>query len=90
MFGGGFVVVVSSPDTVRNVKEVEVPEGVVKWFSAEKGYGFITPSDGGRDLFVHHTQIQMEGYRNLEQGQKVLFELQDGDRGPQAVEVTVA
>lgn len=66
-----------------------MPEGVVKWFSAEKGYGFITPSDGGRDLFVHHTQIQMDGYRNLEQGQKVLFEPQEGDRGPQAVEVTV-
>lgn len=66
-----------------------MPEGVVKWFSAEKGYGFITPADGGRDLFVHHTQIQMEGYRNLEQGQKVLFEPQDGDRGPQAVEVTL-
>jgi CspA family cold shock protein len=66
-----------------------VPEGLVKWFSAEKGYGFITPGDGGRDLFVHHTQIQMNGYRSLEQGQKVLFEPQDGDRGPQAVDVTL-
>lgn len=65
-------------------------EGVVKWFSAEKGYGFITPDDGGRDLFVHHSQIQMNGYRSLEQGQKVTFESQDGDRGPQAVEVTLA
>jgi CspA family cold shock protein len=65
-----------------------VPEGVVKWFSAEKGYGFITPDDGGRDLFVHHSQIQMNGYRSLEQGQRVNFESQDGDRGPQAVEVT--
>lgn len=63
-------------------------EGVVKWFSAEKGYGFITPDDGGRDLFVHHSQIQMNGYRSLEQGQRVNFESQDGDRGPQAVEVT--
>jgi CspA family cold shock protein len=66
-----------------------VPEGVVKWFSAEKGYGFITPDDGGRDLFVHHSQIQMNGYRSLDQGQKVSFESQDGERGPQAVEVTV-
>ena len=65
-------------------------DGVVKWFSAEKGYGFITPDDGGRDLFVHHSQIQMNGYRSLEQGQKVAFELQDGERGPQAVEVTLA
>lgn len=63
-------------------------EGVVKWFSAEKGFGFITPDDGGRDLFVHHTQIQVSGYRSLEQGQKVTYEAQDGDRGPQAVEVT--
>lgn len=65
-------------------------EGVVKWFSAEKGYGFITPDDGGRDLFVHHSQIQMNGYRSLDQGQKVTYESQDGDRGPQAVEVTIA
>ena len=65
-------------------------DGLVKWFSAEKGYGFITPDDGGRDLFVHHSQIQMNGYRSLEQGQKVAFELQDGERGPQAVEVTLA
>ncbi len=69
--------------------ESKVSEGVVKWFSAEKGYGFITPDDGGRDLFVHHSQIQMNGYRSLDQGQKVSFESQDGDRGPQAVEVTL-
>lgn len=66
-----------------------MPEGVVKWFSAEKGYGFITPDDGGRDLFVHHSQIQMNGYRSLDQGQRVSFEPQDGDRGPQAVEVAL-
>jgi len=67
-----------------------VAQGVVKWFSADKGYGFITPDDGGRDLFVHHSQIQMTGYRTLEQGQRVNFESQDGERGPQAVEVTPA
>lgn len=65
-------------------------QGVVKWFSSEKGYGFITPDDGSRDLFVHHSQIQMTGYRSLEQGQRVNFESQDGERGPQAVEVTPA
>lgn len=64
-------------------------EGVVKWFSPDKGYGFITPDDGGRDLFVHHSQIQMTGYRNLEQGQRVTFESEDGERGPQAVAVAV-
>lgn len=64
-------------------------EGVVKWFSAEKGYGFITPDDGSRDLFVHHSQIQMNGYRSLEQGQRVRFEEEDGERGPQAVSVEI-
>ncbi len=64
-------------------------EGVVKWFSAEKGYGFITPDDGGRDLFVHQSQIQMTGFRTLEQGQRVRFESEDGDRGPQAVGVVI-
>ncbi len=64
-------------------------EGVVKWFSAEKGYGFITPDDGSRDLFVHHSKIQMTGYRSLEQGQRVVFEAEDGERGPQAVDVTL-
>lgn len=78
-----------SPGLCRSERGGEVPEGVVKWFSAEKGFGFITPDDGGRDLFVHHSQIQMNGYRSLDQGQKVTFESQDGDRGPQAVEVTL-
>jgi CspA family cold shock protein len=64
-----------------------VAEGVVKWFSAEKGYGFITPEDGGRDLFVHHTQIKMDGYRNLDQGQRGSYDAADGERGPQATEV---
>ena len=64
--------------------------GVVKWFNAEKGYGFITPDDGGRDLFVHHSEIQMQGYRELFEGQKVEFEVTEGrnGRGPQASAVT--
>jgi CspA family cold shock protein len=62
-------------------------EGVVKWFSAEKGYGFITPSDGGRDLFVHYSEIQGSGYRNLEEGQRVSFESAEGPKGPQATNV---
>ncbi|MDX6646320.1 MAG: cold shock protein, partial [Miltoncostaeaceae bacterium] len=53
-----------------------MPEGVVKWFSAEKGYGFITPAEGGKDLFVHFSEIQGSGYRNLEEGQRVTFEPQ--------------
>jgi CspA family cold shock protein len=59
-------------------------EGVVKWFSSEKGYGFITPDDGGKDLFVHFSEIQGSGYRNLEEGQRVSYEATEGQKGPQA------
>ncbi|GAA0258112.1 cold-shock protein [Actinomadura nitritigenes] len=58
-------------------------QGTVKWFNAEKGYGFIAV-DGGRDVFVHHSAIQMDGYRTLEQGRRVEFEITQSDRGPQA------
>ncbi len=61
--------------------------GTVKWFNEQKGYGFITPDDGSRDLFVHHTSIEMEGYRTLQEGQKVEFESEEGPKGPQAVKV---
>jgi CspA family cold shock protein len=64
-------------------------DGVVKWFSAEKGYGFITPDDGGKDLFVHFSEIQGSGYRTLEEGQKVSFESQEGPKGPQAAKVNL-
>ncbi len=64
-------------------------QGVVKWFNAEKGYGFIRPDDGGKDLFVHFSEIQGSGYRSLDEGQKVEFEAQEGDKGPQAANVTV-
>ena len=66
-----------------------MPEGVVKWFSPEKGYGFITPDEGTRDYFVHHSDITMEGYRTLEQGQRVHFDPREGDRGPLAGNVTL-
>ncbi|MEV4255045.1 cold-shock protein [Spirillospora sp. NPDC049652] len=58
-------------------------QGTVKWFNADKGYGFIAV-DGGRDVFVHYSAIQMDGYRSLEQGQRVEFEIIQSDRGPQA------
>jgi len=58
--------------------------GTVKWFNAEKGYGFITPDDGGKDLFVHHSEIQTSGYRELADGQKVEFQAVSGPKGPQA------
>jgi CspA family cold shock protein len=63
-------------------------QGTVKWFNAEKGYGFIAV-DGGNDLFVHYTAIQMEGYRSLEDGQRVEFEVGEGPKGQQAEQVRV-
>ena len=61
--------------------------GTVKWFNAEKGFGFISQPDGGADVFVHHTAIQMNGFRSLEEGQAVEFDLQEGPKGLQAVDV---
>lgn len=61
-----------------------MPLGSVKWFNASKGYGFITPSDGGDDVFAHYSAIEMEGYKTLKEGQQVEFEVQDGPKGPQA------
>jgi CspA family cold shock protein len=61
--------------------------GTVKWFNAEKGFGFIAQPDGGNDVFVHHTAIQMSGYRSLEEGQRVEFELQETPKGLSAVNV---
>jgi cold shock protein len=66
-----------------------VAEGTVKWFSNEKGFGFISRSDGD-DVFVHHTAIQMEGYRTLTEGQKVEFDIVEGPKGKQAANVRPA
>jgi CspA family cold shock protein len=62
--------------------------GTVKWFNDAKGYGFITPDGGGRDVFVHHTAILMDGFRSLAEGQKVQFDLVETERGLQAAGVT--
>jgi CspA family cold shock protein len=67
-------------------EEHRLAQGTVKWFSNEKGYGFIT-REGGDDVFVHHTAIQSEGYRSLTEGQKVEFEVVQGDKGLQASNV---
>ncbi len=64
--------------------------GTVKWFNDQKGYGFIAPDDGGKDVFVHHTAIQEQGFRSLQEGQKVNFDLQQDAKGGRAVNVTKA
>ena len=61
--------------------------GTVKWFNAEKGFGFIAPEDGSQDVFVHYTEIQGSGFRTLEENQKVEFEIGEGAKGPQAQHV---
>ena len=62
-------------------------KGTVKWFNNSKGYGFITPEDGSQDVFVHHNSIQGEGYKSLDEGQTVEFEIQQGQKGPEAINV---
>jgi len=64
--------------------------GTVKWFNSSKGFGFIAPDDGSDDVFVHFNSIQMDGYKSLDEGQKVNFETEDGAKGPAAVNVTAA
>lgn len=61
--------------------------GTVKWFNGKKGFGFISPDDGGEDLFVHHSEIKTTGYANLNEGQKVQFEVGEGRKGPCATNV---
>jgi CspA family cold shock protein len=63
--------------------------GTVKWFNDEKGFGFITPEDGSKDLFVHQSAIAGDGYRSLEEGAKVSFESEPSDKGPRAANVQV-
>ena len=63
--------------------------GTVKWFNESKGFGFITPSDGGKDVFVHFSAINGEGFRTLTEGQQVTYEVKDGPKGPQAANVQI-
>ena len=66
---------------------MSIVTGSVKWFNADKGYGFITQDNGGKDVFVHFRAIQSEGYKTLLEGQKVSFEIEDGQKGLQAANV---
>ncbi|MFI7482391.1 cold-shock protein [Kocuria sp. M1R5S2] len=63
--------------------------GTVKWFNADKGFGFITPEDGSKDVFAHFSAINAGGFRSLEENQRVEFEAQDGPKGPQAANISV-
>ena len=65
-------------------------QGTVKWFNADKGFGFITPDDGGKDLFVHHSEIKVDGYATLNEGQKVEYIEGQGQKGPCATKVVAA
>jgi CspA family cold shock protein len=66
----------------------DMPQGSVKWFNSEKGFGFIAPDDGSPDVFVHYSEIQGGGYRSLEENQRVQFDVGQGAKGPQATGVT--
>jgi len=72
-----------------NQQGENMAEGTVKWFNAEKGYGFISTDNGGGDVFVHFSAIQSDGYRSLEENQRVEFEVARGPKGPQAESVRV-
>jgi CspA family cold shock protein len=74
--------------TFHSIKEIQMNTGTVKWFSSEKGFGFITPDEGGTDMFVHHSEIQVSGYATLDEGQKVSYEVGQGQKGPCATNVT--
>jgi CspA family cold shock protein len=69
------------------IKEIDMATGTVKWFNDAKGYGFIAPEAGGKDLFVHHTNIAGQGFKSLAEGARVEYEERAGQKGPEAVNV---
>jgi cold shock protein len=79
-----------NPNTVFRDRDCSMATGTVKWFNDAKGYGFITPDDGGEDLFAHFSSIQMNGFKSLKEGQKVQFEVVQGPKGKQASNIQQA
>lgn len=81
-----------SEQSRSSIRETEqtVATGKVKWFNDAKGFGFITPDDGGKDLFAHHSNIQMSGFKSLKENQQVQFDVVDGAKGPAAANIKPA
>lgn len=78
----------SSTDFIFVLEDIKMAKGTVKWFSDQKGYGFITGEDG-KDVFVHYSGLNMEGFKTLKEGQNVEYDVTDGDKGPQATNVSI-
>jgi CspA family cold shock protein len=78
------------PSQFNQTRGIFVITGTVKWFNDAKGFGFITPSDGSKDVFVHHSAVQGSGFKSLTEGQQVKFELEQGPKGPSAANVQPA
>jgi CspA family cold shock protein len=79
-----------SSSELSSKRTKKMATGTVKWFNDKKGFGFITPDEGGKDIFVHHTAIIMNGFRTLDEGERVRYEVEQGPKGLQAVKVTRA
>ena len=77
-------------ESIENTGESPKLTGTVKWFNYAKGFGFITPDNGGEDLFAHFSSIQMNGFKTLKEGQKVAFDIAQGPKGQQALNITAA